>query len=164
MVDACALTVTRLSAPAAVSQLLQPATDWLPLALLPLIGLSGGFAVGSAFVALLIVLDLIPRLVQITRAYRRSWIFESAIVAGTMYWICADSFGWKLNWAPAALLVPAIFQGLFVGMLAAALTEVLNVIPIVADRLRLKPFLFALLVALALGKVAGSLVDTLWLR
>lgn len=138
--------------------------DWLSLALLPVIGLSGGFAVGSAFVALLIVLDLIPRLVQITRAHRRAWVFESAILAGTIYWICADGFDWKLNWVPGVLLIPSVFQGLFVGMFAAALTEVLNVIPIVADRLRLKPYLFVLLVAMVLGKVAGSLVDWLWLH
>jgi stage V sporulation protein AB len=154
--------MTRLQA--SIPPILQPMTDWLPLVLVPFIGLAGGFAVGSAFVALLIVLDLIPRLVQMTRAYRRSWIFESAIVSGAIYWICADYFNWKLGWTPGALLVPAIFEGLFVGMLAAALTEVLNVIPIVADRLRLKPYLFALLIAMALGKVAGSLVDWLLLQ
>lgn len=132
--------------------------------LLAVIGLAGGLSVGSAFVALLIVLDLIPRLVQLTKAHRRSWLFESAILTGSVYWICADQFRWVLGWPPAVLLVPSIFQGVFVGMFAAALTEVLNVLPIIAKRLRLKPNLFPLLIALMLGKVVGSLVEWLWLK
>jgi stage V sporulation protein AB len=132
--------------------------------LLGVIGLAGGFAVGSAFVALLIVLDLIPRLVQLTRAYRRSSIFESAILAGALYWSSADLFDWSFRLPATLLLLPAVFQGLFVGMFAAALTEVLNVIPILSKRLRLKPYLFSLLMAMVLGKVTGSLVDWLWLH
>lgn len=131
---------------------------------LVLISFAGGFTVGSAFVALLIVLDLIPRLVQLTRAYRRSAWFESGILAGAVYWSSADLFGWGFALPKAVLLIPAIFQGLFVGMFAAALTEVLNVLPILAKRLRLKPYLFSLLLALVLGKLTGSLVDWLWLQ
>nr|WP_035120055.1 stage V sporulation protein AB [Cohnella panacarvi] len=131
---------------------------------LVLISFAGGFTVGSAFVALLIVLDLIPRLVQLTRAYRRSAWFESGILSGAVYWSSADLFGWSFALPDGVLLVPAIFQGLFVGMFAAALTEVLNVLPILAKRLRLKPYLFSLLLALVLGKLTGSLVDWLWLR
>ncbi|MEK0314190.1 stage V sporulation protein AB [Cohnella sp. 56] len=127
--------------------------------LVAVIGLSGGFAVGSAFVALLIVLDLVPRLVQLTRAHRRSAVFESALLAGVIGFNCADLFDWRLSLGPGWLLVPAVFQGVFVGMLAAALTEVLNVIPIVAKRLRLGPYLLLLLLAMVLGKVAGSLAD-----
>ena len=137
--------------------------DWLADIVLAIIGLAGGFSVGSAFVALLIVLDLIPRLVQLTSAHRRSWLFESAILIGAVYWICADQFRWVLGWSAGILLIPAVFQGVFVGMFAAALTEVLNVLPIIAKRLRLKPYLFTLLIAMMLGKVAGSLVEWLWL-
>jgi stage V sporulation protein AB len=133
-------------------------------ALVAVIGLAGGFAAGSAFVALLIVLDLIPRLVQLARAYRLASVFESAILAGVMLWSCADLFGWRTALSPCLLPIPAVFQGVFVGMLAAALTEVLNVIPILTKRLKLQPYLFALLMAMVLGKVAGSLTDWLWIR
>ncbi|WP_373230430.1 stage V sporulation protein AB [Cohnella sp.] len=132
--------------------------------LIGITGLAGGFVVGSAFVALLIVLDLIPRLVQLTRAYRRSSVFESGILSGALYWSCSDLFNWSFRLPVHLLLLPAIFQGLFVGMFAAALTEVLNVIPILSKRLKLMPYLFSLLMAMALGKVTGSLVDWLWLH
>lgn len=127
--------------------------------LLAAVGLAGGFSVGSAFVALLIVLDLIPRLVQLTRAHRRSWLFESALVSGALFWISADQFRWLFHLPPAMLLVPAIFQGLFVGMFAAALTEVLNVLPILAKRFRIQRYIFSLLMAMIAGKIAGSLLD-----
>lgn len=52
-----------------------------------------------------------------------------------------------------------LFDGIFVGMLAAALTEVLNVLPILAKRLRMTSYLFGLLLAMVFGKVAGSLFD-----
>ena len=136
-------------------------SDWTGDALLAVVALAGGFSVGSAYVALLIVLDLIPRLVQLTKAYRRSGLFESAILIGALYWMSADHFRWTLGWPNGVLLVPAVFQGVFVGMFAAALTEVLNVLPILSKRLKLGPYLFSLLVAMVLGKVAGSLVE--WL-
>jgi stage V sporulation protein AB len=136
--------------------------DWLSGILLAVVGLAGGFSVGSAFVALLIVLDLIPRLVQLTKAHRRAGLFESAILFGAVYWSCADMFEWKMALPPGVLVLPAVFQGVFVGMFAAALTEVLNVIPILSKRFKLKKYLFSLLIAMVLGKVAGSLIDWLW--
>ncbi|EXX88244.1 stage V sporulation protein AB [Paenibacillus darwinianus] len=127
-----------------------------------LIGLSGGVAVGSGLVALLVILDLIPRLAQLAKAYRKSRWFETAIVVGAVYWTFADFFGWTLH-LPRHLLLPAVglLDGVFIGMLAAALTEVVNVLPIMAKRLRLSDYLIALVMAMVLGKVAGSLFD--WL-
>ncbi|MNO07833.1 hypothetical protein D3C81_2302000 [compost metagenome] len=52
-----------------------------------------------------------------------------------------------------------MFNGIFVGMLAAALTEVLNVLPILAKRLHMQKYLLGLLMAMVFGKVAGSLFE-----
>ncbi len=54
-----------------------------------------------------------------------------------------------------------LLDGIFIGMLAAALTEVMNVLPILAKRLHLGGFIHALVMAMVLGKVLGSLFD--WL-
>ncbi|HUC92399.1 MAG TPA: stage V sporulation protein AB [Paenibacillus sp.] len=127
-----------------------------------LVGLSGGVAVGSGLVALLVILDLIPRLAQLARAYRKSFWFETAIVVGAVYWTFADFFDWTMS-LPQYVMLPAVglFDGIFVGMLAAALTEVVNVLPIMAKRLRLSEYLKGLVLAMVLGKVTGSLFD--WL-
>jgi stage V sporulation protein AB len=50
-----------------------------------------------------------------------------------------------------------LLSGVFVGLLAAALTEVVNVLPILAKRIGMEPRIFWLLLAMMLGKVVGSL-------
>ncbi|MFC5650877.1 stage V sporulation protein AB [Paenibacillus solisilvae] len=130
-----------------------------------LLGLAGGLAVGSGLVALLIVLDLIPRLAQIAFGFRKSLWFETAVICGAVYWSLADFLEWRI-WLPreVTLLSIGLLDGLFVGMLAAALTEVMNVLPILAKRLRLSRYLVSFIMAMALGKVAGSLFDWLWFQ
>ncbi|AJY77222.1 stage V sporulation protein AB [Paenibacillus beijingensis] len=127
-----------------------------------LLGFAGGLAVGSGMVALLIVFDLIPRLAQLANAYRKSLWFETAIVGGSMFWTFADFFNWRM-FLPGPLILPltGIFNGMFIGMLAAALTEVMNVLPIFAKRMGLSNYLSALVMAMVLGKTLGSLFD--WL-
>jgi stage V sporulation protein AB len=127
-----------------------------------LLGLAGGLAVGSGLVALLIVLDLIPRLAQIANAYRMSIWFETAVICGSLYWTFADFMNWRLSLPSSVFLsVSGLFDGIFVGMLAAALTEVMNVLPILAKRMNLSDYMVGLVMAMVLGKTLGSLFD--WL-
>lgn len=51
---------------------------------------------------------------------------------------------------------------MFVGMLAAALTEVLNVLPILAKRIGFSGKIIILLMAIVFGKIAGSLFHWLY--
>lgn len=129
-----------------------------------LLGLAGGLAVGSGLVSLLIVLDLIPRLAQVASAYRKSFWFETAVLSGALYWSVADMMDWRVSLPIPAflLLIPVgLLSGIFVGMLAAALTEVMNVLPILARRLHLHDHMVSLVMAMVLGKIIGSLFD--WL-
>ncbi|MFC4777505.1 stage V sporulation protein AB [Paenibacillus sp. GCM10023252] len=127
-----------------------------------MLGLAGGLAVGSGLVALLVILDLIPRLAQLASAYRHSIWFETAIIAGAVYWTFADFLDWHMG-LPKVISLGGIglIDGAFVGMLAAALTEVMNVLPILAKRLNLSKYMVGLLMAMVLGKTLGSLYD--WL-
>jgi stage V sporulation protein AB len=130
-----------------------------------LLGLAGGLAVGSGLVALLIVLDLVPRIAQLACGYRKSIWFETAIIAGAVFWSLADFLEWRLRLPrSAALSVIGLSDGVFVGMLAAALTEVMNVLPILARRLGLSRYMIGLLMAMVFGKVAGSLFDWLYFQ
>ncbi|MDQ1909480.1 stage V sporulation protein AB [Paenibacillus sp. GD4] len=126
------------------------------------IGLAGGIAVGSGMVAFLVVLDIIPRLVQITGSYKHIRRYEGAVVAGSLFFTLTDFFQWSYRFFPMAAAVFGIFAGAFVGMLAAALTEVINVLPILAKRVGLHAYMLWLLMAMILGKVCGSLID--WLH
>ncbi|MGP1908305.1 stage V sporulation protein AB [Metabacillus sp. JX24] len=122
-----------------------------------LIGLAGGLAVGSGFVAFLAVLGIIPRLTQLTKTVDMIQSYEWAIVAGAITggWVSLrDS---KLFLPEFFLLPVGLINGIFIGMLAAALTEVLNVFPILAKRIGIADKIVILLMAIVFGKVAGSL-------
>lgn len=125
-----------------------------------LVGVAGGLAVGSGLVALLIVLDLIPRLAQMANAYRLSIWFETAVIFGSLFWTFADFLDWNLFMPSKGLLsVVGLLDGIFVGMLAAALTEVMNVLPILAKRMNLSKYMVSLVMAMVFGKIIGSLFD-----
>lgn len=85
-------------------------------------------------------------------------VYEDAIVLGGIWGTTAMFIKYRL---PSVPLLPgcyALCTGIFVGVLAMALTEVLNVIPILLRRTRLTKGLPWLILAFALGKVCGSLV------
>jgi stage V sporulation protein AB len=126
-----------------------------------IIGLAGGLAVGGGFVAFLVVLDIIPRLVQLTKSYDSIHLYEGAVVVGVMVWSIVDFFNWQLKISPLFTVFVGLLAGCFVGMLAAALTEVINVLPIMAKRLGIDGYMMWLLTAMILGKVVGSLFE--WL-
>jgi stage V sporulation protein AB len=130
--------------------------------LLAFIGLAGGIAVGSGMVAFLVVLDVIPRLSQITGSYMHIRRYEGAVVIGSLFFTLSDFFQWTYSFFPMAAAFYGLFAGAFVGMLAAALTEVINVLPILAKRVGMKGYMIWLLMAMIFGKVCGSLID--WLH
>ncbi|NGM81547.1 stage V sporulation protein AB [Paenibacillus sp. 7124] len=124
-----------------------------------LLGIAGGIAVGGGVIALFVVLDMIPRLAQLTGSYDKVHWYEGAMVCGSLFGTVSDFWNWKMASGPVVVTAVGLFDGIFVGMLAAALTEVLNVLPILAKRLHMTSYLFGLLMAMVFGKVAGSLFD-----
>lgn len=124
-------------------------------------GLSGGIAVGIGFVAFLTVLGVIPRLTQLTKTGERIHSYEWAVIISVTVASFTDlnNFSFPVG---AGVLIPIGFaSGTFIGMLAAALTEVLNVLPILSKRIGMEGMLISLLMALVIGKLAGSLFQ--WL-
>ncbi|WP_409297979.1 stage V sporulation protein AB [Peribacillus sp. SCS-26] len=122
-----------------------------------LVGLAGGLAVGSGFVAFLTVLGIVPRLTQLTKTIHKTRQYEWAVILGAL------TGGWLslgepvLHAAPIILMPIGLASGIFNGMLAAALTEVLNVLPILSKRIGVQEKIVYLMMALVLGKVLGSL-------
>ncbi|MDQ0339167.1 stage V sporulation protein AB [Caldalkalibacillus uzonensis] len=125
--------------------------------LLILIGLSGGLAVGAGLVAFLTVLGIVPRLAQITKTHAFIHLYQSGIIAGAVFWSWIGLREAELYLVKDVVLVYGLLAGMFVGLLAAALTEVLNVLPILAKRIHMVDKLVWLLMAMVLGKVLGSL-------
>lgn len=125
------------------------------------VGLAGGLAVGSGMVAFLVVLDIIPRLAQLTRSYDRIHWYEGAVVAGSLFWTFADFLDFRMAGTPLLPVFVGLLSGCFIGLLAAALTEVINVLPVLAKRLGMSRYILWLLMAMVFGKVFGSMFE--WL-
>lgn len=131
--------------------------DVLQQILVVILGLAGGLAVGSGFVAFITVLDIVPRLAQMTKAYNHIIWLERALIAGVVFFTWIDFRGITFLMPSTLTIIAGFLSGAFVGMLAAALTEVLNVLPILAKRLNMVHAILILLMAMVLGKVSGSL-------
>jgi len=136
----------------------------IQLSLLWLFGFAGGIAVGSGFVAFITVLDILPRLLQMTKSQQYLRWYEFAIVFGVVVFTLVDFFDWMAYGFVWFNLLIGLFMGLFVGMLAGALTEVVNVIPILSRRLKMQRYLFLLILAMAIGKTIGSLCQWIFLE
>ncbi|OZM57138.1 stage V sporulation protein AB [Lottiidibacillus patelloidae] len=134
----------------------------IEILLLLVIGFSGGIAVGAGFVAFLTVLGIIPRLTQLTRTKKYIRFYEVAIILGSMISAWLSLRDHTLEIPSFSLIILGLFFGVFVGMLAAALTEVLNVLPILAKRIGVHEKIVYLLMAIVFGKMIGSLFHWLF--
>lgn len=126
------------------------------------IGLGGGLVVGSGFVAFITVLGIIPRLTQVTKTGRFIHMYQLAVVAGAVLagWISlVDQI---IGMPSFVTFIIGLGAGIFVGMLAAALTEVLNVLPILAKRIGIDEKIVYIMMAIGLGKICGSLFHWLY--
>ncbi len=127
-----------------------------------MIGLSAGLAVGAGFVAFLTVLGIIPRLMQLTKTISYVRLYEWAVILGALIGGVLSLLNPIFDLSSYWLSVIGLLDGIFIGMLAAALTEVLNVIPLLTKRIGMERNMLVLLSAIVLGKVVGSLFHWLY--
>ena len=128
-----------------------------------IVGLSSGIVIGGAFIALLTFLGVIPRLLQWVKdaSYHRTCTVP--LLTGTL---CGTLFTFADITFSLPILVTSLWgllQGIFNGMLAAALVEVLRVFPLLAKRIGLSVHIRLLMMAVVFGKIAGSLFQWLYL-
>src|SRR5690625_2766793 len=121
------------------------------------IGFSGGLAVGSGFIAFLSVLGIIPRLTQLSKTRNLLNVYGACVILGTLFGTFLSFTNIHWDQPLLILIIWGGIHGVFNGMLAAALTEILNVFPLLSKRIRMKQYLLWLLMAIVFGKVFGSL-------
>lgn len=117
--------------------------------------------IGAGYVAILTVLGIIPRLIQISRLKYSIHIHSLAVILGVLFgtYLTFTQLTW--NQSVIFLIIWGAVHGIFNGMLAAALAEILNVFPLLSKRIGLEKYLFFLLMAIVFGKISGSLFQ--WL-
>src|SRR5699024_11754831 len=122
-----------------------------------IIGFSGGLALGSGFIAFLSVLGIIPRLTQLSKTKHLLTVYSACVVIGSIFGTFLSFTNIYWNLPLVILIIWGGFHGIFNGMLAAALTEILNVFQNLSKRVRIKQYLFCILMAIIFGKLFGSL-------
>lgn len=121
------------------------------------IGFAGGIAVGAGFVAFLTVLGIIPRLIQLSKTEKLLKAYGVCVIFGLLLGTFLSFTNVTWNQHAIILVFWGILHGIFNGMLAAALTEILNVFPILYKRIGVEKYMLWMLMAILFGKVAGSL-------
>lgn len=128
---------------------------------LSVLALIFGMATSAGTFALLVTLQIVPRMVARSQTAGKILVYENMICFG-------GTAGCLLSLFPSLDLQAPVFigwlapvfglcAGIFVGCQAVALAEILNVFPIMFRRMKLKEGLSYMMVAMALGKVVGSL-------
>lgn len=134
----------------------------IKIAFVIFVGIASGIAVGSGFVAFLTVLGIIPRLTQLTKTMKMIIWYQWSVVFGALIGGFISLRDPELFLSPYILIPLGVAGGIFVGMMAAALTEVLNVFPILAKRIGLEEKIIILMMAMVLGKIFGSLYQWIY--
>lgn len=128
---------------------------------IPIIGFANGIIVGSGIVALLTLLDIIPRLAQVTKTYKFISLYEDVIACSATIAAFLSLTKYSLDVSIILVIIVGFTMGVYVGMLASALAEVMNVIPVVVRRFQIQEYVKYVVYALILGKVVGSFIH--WL-
>lgn len=117
-------------------------------------GLFSGVVLGLCVAPLWMVLKLPMRATDILDAGSMRLCALALTLGATAG---ALAMGMTLPLGVVTGVVAMLFGGVFVGMLASALTEVLNVIPVLFDRLSITTDMRVAALALMLGKALGAL-------
>lgn len=123
-----------------------------------IIGFGGGVVVAGGVFAFIAIIGVVPRLAQKTQTQDCVWIYEDAIMLGGIFGTIIMVTGLKLMFGNVVAAIYGLFAGMFVGCVAVSLAEILDVLPILTRRLSLKVGMAYFIVALAIGKLVGSLL------
>lgn len=134
---------------------------WLQNVFLLLIGLSGGLLVAGGLFAFLALVGVVTRLAAGTTTAKFLMFYEDMALIGCVGGNLLYIYGFSLPLGNVFLGLFGIGAGIFTGCLAAALAEVVNMMPVLSERVSLKKGMVGIMVLFALGKLAGSLFDLL---
>lgn len=128
------------------------------LLLLILIGVASGSAIAGGIFTFFIMIGIVPRVMHKTNTAKYTRLYETFITLGGMAAGLSMLYTGTIPLHLAGDLLAGFFYGIFIGCLAIALTEILDVLPIMCRRAGLTHDLKWIVLAMALGKTAGSLI------
>lgn len=127
--------------------------------LLALIGLASGYAVSAGIFAFIMSLGIIERMADVSRTTKHIKLYETIVLLGAVSGnlLTVYEFNVPLGKLGAGFL--GLFSGIFTGLIAIALVEILKSIPIMFRRAKIQKGLGVVVLCIALGKLCGSLLQ-----
>lgn len=137
---------------------------WINKILLAWTAFGAGIAVAGGFVAFISLIGIVTRLAGITKTADAIMLYEDSMMLGLILCNILSLYSLKLTWIGRFLshlfiLSGGFFTGIFVGCLAGALAEVVNIIPIFSRRMKLRKGFPYMVKAAAVGKCIGCLLQ-----
>ena len=130
---------------------------FLKYMLLILIGVRSGFVISGAVFAFIASIGIVPRLASKTRTEKFAPLYEETIALGGLFGALLNFLPLRFNFKWYYFLPFWFCNGIFIGCLAVCLAEVMDVVPIMARRIRLKTGIRLFVFALAVGKMVGAI-------
>ncbi len=130
---------------------------WKDVAL-AIIGYSSGTVIAGGVFAFISVIGIVPRFAQKTGTIDKIRLYEDFIALGGLFGTLQLYLDFRATFLKVLAPLFALAIGIFFGSLAVSLAEVLNVVPVFMRRAKLTKGLAVFIIALALGKLFGSLI------
>lgn len=124
--------------------------------LLGFVGLSAGLLVAGGMFAFVTMIGVVQRMAARSKTVPHVRQYEDLVVLGGTLGNLFFLYEWDIPFGYIILALFGLFSGIYVGCLAFALAEVLNVMPIFAKRVKLKVGLPYIVFIFAIGKSCGA--------
>lgn len=130
--------------------------------LMVFIGFSSGVVISGGVFAFINAMGIVSRMAVKTKTKEYLRTYEDAITLGGIFSAVITLFRLEFHLPNIIIILYALFIGIFMGVLAVALAEVLNVVPIIMRRMRINMGLPVIVISLALGKSVGAIIYFFW--
>jgi len=126
--------------------------------ILAFLGAASGMVIAGAVFAFIAAIGEVTRMAQRSKTTEYIIIYEEAIIWGGIFGAVTLAFNVSLPAMPAVIGFLSLFIGVFIGVLAMCLAETLDVLPILGKRLAIQKGMPWMILAIAFGKMSGSLL------
>ena len=130
--------------------------------LLAFFGLCAGGVIAAGVYAFLAIIGVYVRLMGKTGTRKHIMLFETVIVLGGVLGNIVDIYEFPIYMGPffgtVFLIAAGLSVGIFVGCLVMSLAETLKALPVISRRIHLAVGLQYVILAIAAGKLTGSLI------
>jgi len=123
-----------------------------------LIGLAGGLAIGASITAFFVVLGVTANIIKWSKKEDYLIFFQISLVVGALLSCLVYFFDFTVKHFEFLTIPLGLLIGIFVGTIISALTETLDIITVAVNKLRIKKWVYLIVIVILLGKIIGSLI------